>query len=80
MANFFSTIGKIAGLGGLCIGLVLYIFRDIIRKRIFPMLPPEQAYRLLRLIVLCTFVIAVIGIMLWAGPITIGSYNRVSRL
>jgi hypothetical protein len=77
VAELFSIVGKIAGLAGLCIGLVLFIFRDIIRKKIFPMLPPPEAYRVLRLIILCTFSVAVLGMILWAGPVVIGDNNRV---
>jgi hypothetical protein len=65
-SSLFSTLGQIAGIGGLALGVLLLLFRDVIKKNIFPMFKDEQlAYRLLRLIVALTFAIAVCGIAAW---------------
>ena len=48
-AKLLEIAGQVAGIGGLALGVLLIVFRDIIRKNIFPKLPPPaQAYRLLR--------------------------------
>lgn len=61
-----ETVGKVAGVGGLAITAMVLVFRDLIRKKIFPMLPAAQAYRLLRLIVLCVATISLAGLAAWA--------------
>jgi hypothetical protein len=60
-----KIVGQIAGIGGLALGVFLLLFREIIRKNIFPSLPADQAYRLLRLITLAVWSIAVVGIVAW---------------
>lgn len=64
-AEILRTTGQIAGIGGLALGVLLIILRDIIRKKIFPKLPPAQAYRLLRLITLAVWSVAIVGIVAW---------------
>jgi hypothetical protein len=64
-AEVLKAAGQIAGIGGLALGAFLLLFRDIIRKNIFPKLPAPEAYRLLRLITLAVWSIAVIGIAAW---------------
>ena len=60
-----KTVGQVAGIGGLALGVFLLLFREIIRKQIFPQLGKTHAYRLLRLISIFVFLIAVIGIGAW---------------
>jgi hypothetical protein len=60
-----KDVGQIAGIGGLALGVLLIVFRDVVRKNIFPRLPPEVAYRLLRLITLAVWSIAIVGIGAW---------------
>jgi hypothetical protein len=64
-AEVLKTVGQIAGIGGLALGVFLLLFRDIIRKNIFPKLPAPEAYRLLRLITVAVWSIAVVGIGAW---------------
>jgi len=65
-ASFLKTMGQIAGIGGLSLGVLLFVLRDIIRKRIFPKFKSEKlAYRLLRLIVVVVWSVAIIGIAAW---------------
>lgn len=79
-AEVFETVGKIAGLGGLCVGLVLFVFRDLIARVVFPRLSVEYAYKTIRLFIVATSVIAIVGMLLWAaGPIIIGSNNQIYR-
>ena len=44
-AEVLETVGKIAGIGGLALGVMLLLFRDLIRKSIFPTLKKDDAYR-----------------------------------
>jgi uncharacterized membrane protein SpoIIM required for sporulation len=67
-----EVLAKAAGIGGLALGVFLLIFRSVIRKNIFPKLQDESAYRLIRLILVLTFLIATLGIGAWIF-VTIGS-------
>ncbi len=74
------ALGKVSGIAGIAVGLAVIVFRDVIRKNIFPQLPKQNAYRLLRLIVVCAWSIAVLGLMLWQVPTIIaGNGNTVIR-
>jgi len=53
---------KVAGLAGVAIGAVVYVFREVIRKQVFPQLTKDQAYKLLNLIVILIFVVGVLGV------------------
>lgn len=64
-ASLLNVVGQIAGIGGLALGILLLIFREVIRKNIFPNLAQVQAYRIIRLIVSLTFVIALSGLAAW---------------
>jgi hypothetical protein len=61
-------VGQIAGLGGLALGVLLLVFREVLRKNIFPDLARAHAYRIIRLIVVLTFAIAAVGIGAWVLP------------
>jgi N-acetylneuraminic acid mutarotase len=58
-------MGQVAGIGGLALGVFLFLFRDIIRKNIFPTLNPEDAFRLLRLILVLIWGISFAGLIAW---------------
>lgn len=64
-AEVLKSVGAIAGIGGIALGVFLLLFRDIIRKNIFPTLPPQEAYRLLRLIAIAVWSVALAGIAAW---------------
>ena len=57
--------GLIAGIGGLSLMVVLFIYKDIIAKDIFPQLTPTQATVVIFSIIGLTFFIAIIGIYAW---------------
>lgn len=63
--SILKVVGQIAGIGGIALGVLLIIFRNIIRKNIFPQLKPAEAYKIIRLIIILTFVIALSGIIAW---------------
>lgn len=68
-ADLLKTMGQIAGIGGLALGAFLLLFRDVIRKRVFPQLTKRDAYRLLRLVAILVFSISALGVLagIWAG-------------
>jgi hypothetical protein len=63
--QILRIFGQVAGLAGLSLGVLLILFRDIIRKTIFSGLTQEHGYRLLRLIVILVWSLAVLGIGTW---------------
>jgi hypothetical protein len=64
-AEFVRIAGKVAGIGGLAIGALLILYRDVIRRNIFPQMSKGQAYGLLRLIIILAWSVAIIGIAAW---------------
>lgn len=69
--EILKITGQIAGIGGIAIGATIIIFKDVIAKNIFPSLTKTQAYSLLKLIIILTFSIAIIGILSWTYLSTI---------
>jgi hypothetical protein len=70
-ASILKTVAQIAGIGGIALGVLLIIFRNIIRKNIFPKFKNEEAYKIIRLIIILTFAIAALGIISWVYVSTI---------
>ena len=60
-----QAVGKIAGIGGLALGVFVLLFEEVIRKNIFPMLSDEHASGLIRQFMYLTFGVAVLGIAAW---------------
>jgi hypothetical protein len=63
--KLLETVGKIAGIGGLALGVFLLLFREVIRRNIFPMLSQDKAYRLIQQFMFLTFGVAALGIFAW---------------
>lgn len=63
--ELFKTLGQIAGIGGVALGVFLILFRELIRKSIFSTLKKDDAFRLLRLIALLIWIVAIAGIAAW---------------
>lgn len=61
-----KIFGQIAGIGGIAFGVFLILFREVIRKNIFPTLTKEQSYKLIRLLLIFTFLVSLTGIGAWA--------------
>jgi hypothetical protein len=64
-ASILETLGQVAGVGGVSLGVIALVFRDVIRKNIFPNLTKVQAYKVIQQIVWLTFLIAAIGLASW---------------
>lgn len=56
----------IAGVGGLAIGMVVLVFRDILAQKLFPKLTREQSAKQLRLIIIAVWSLGALGIVAWA--------------
>ena len=56
-----KTVGEVAGVAGVAIGALLFIFRGIIAKAIFPTLTKEQGFRTLRYMIFLAFAVAALG-------------------
>jgi uncharacterized protein YjbI with pentapeptide repeats len=69
-AEILKVVGQVAGIGGIALGVLLLVFREVIRKKIFPMLTKEQAYRLLRLVLLLVWLVALAGVVAWVWVAT----------
>ena len=63
--ELLKTVGQIAGIGGIALGVFLLLYRDIIRKKIFPTLTKQQGFQLLMLISVLVWSIALAGIGAW---------------
>ncbi len=64
-AEVLKTVGQVAGIGGLALGVFLLLFREIIRKSIFPTLTKAHAYRLLTLSAVLIWSVALAGLGAW---------------
>jgi len=64
-SEILKAAGQAAGIGGVALGTFLLLFRDIIRKNIFPTLSTSDAYRLLLLISVAIWSVGVGGIVAW---------------
>ena len=63
--HVLQAVGKVAGIGGIALGVFMLLFREVIRKNIFPTLSDDEAYRLIRQFMYLTFGIALVGIAAW---------------
>ena len=66
-AELLGTLGKIAGLAGVSVGVVLLIFKDVLKQKLIPKadLTPNQAFHIILAILILTFGVAAIGIVAW---------------
>jgi len=66
--NLLIGLGKIAGVGGIALGVFVVLFRQLILQKVFPEhLPANQGYNLLLLFMLFTFGVAISGLAVWAA-------------
>jgi len=63
--ELLKIVGQVAGIGGLALGTFILLFREILRKAIFPTLTKAQAYRLLLLLSFFIWTLALAGIGAW---------------
>lgn len=66
ITELLLTSGKIAALAGASLGLVLIIYRNIIRQNIFAVLTRKQSFQILWLIITSSFVLSISGLLIAA--------------
>jgi hypothetical protein len=77
MSDVLEIMGKVAGIGGLALGVFLFLFRDLIRRTAVGTLGPRLTYRVLRQFMFYVWSVAIIGLVLWFGSDTISSNGAV---
>jgi len=60
-----EEILKYTGIGGLALSVLFVLFKNIIKKNIFPSLSQVQGYKILRLIIILVFVISLVSIIIY---------------
>jgi hypothetical protein len=65
-AALLETMGKVAGIGGLALGVLLLALRQVLQTGVFSKLSGKDSFRLLRLVTILTFIVAVAGLGAWA--------------
>lgn len=65
--KLLSAVGKIAGLGGIALGVLLLIFQGVLQKQFLPQagLTSDQAFAIMLSVLILTFGISGIGVMAW---------------
>jgi hypothetical protein len=61
-------LGKIAGIGGVSLGVLLILFRVLLQRIKFPPPTKAQAYRIILVFMVLVWSIAVLGIIVWWVP------------
>ncbi len=67
-----ETLGQIAGVAGVAIGVFLFITRDLIAKNIFPKLTKAHSTKIIVMFAFMAWSVALAGIGAW-------SYTEVNR-
>lgn len=60
--ELFKTLGKLFGIGGLTIGFLLIVIYKIFEKNIFSKLDKNQSFKIIRLLIILSFLIGIIGL------------------
>jgi hypothetical protein len=73
-SKILSSLGKIAGVGGIALGVFLLIFQGVLQKQFLPQagLGSAQAFAIILSLMILTFGIAGIGVMAWLIGRTVG--------
>ena len=74
-SKILGYLGKVAGIGGIAVGVLLLVFQGVLKKEFLPQagLGPEQAFAIMLALMILTFGVAGIGVIAWlvgrtAGP------------
>ncbi len=60
-----ETLGKIAGIAGIAFGVLLFTFRGVLQKNIFPKLDQRQGFVLIRNMIIAASLLAALGLGAW---------------
>lgn len=77
--NVLETTGQIAGIGGIALGVFFLLARKIIAKKIFPTLSPKQGYRLLTLLVILAWSVALAGLATYLASKYLEMYGKTPK-
>jgi len=75
--NTYLELGQIAGIGGITIGLISTVFGIILKNKVLSNFSSDNAFKIVRLIIILSFLIGVIGIGAWVYLETRVSVNHV---
>lgn len=64
--DILRTVGQVAGLGGLALGILLLLYRDVIRLKVFRRLSADQSFRVIVLLLVLVWSVALAGLGGWA--------------
>lgn len=64
-AQLLKTVGSIAGVAGIALGIILLIYTEIVRRPSISKLSQKRSFELLRLIVIASWSIGVLGLGVW---------------
>lgn len=79
MFEILETVGKVAGLGGLVVGVFLLLFREVIRKNIFSGMTKAQSYKTIRLFLVLVWSVAIFGMIVWLVNAYIVKYSPPTK-
>jgi len=73
-SKILSSVGKVAGLGGIALGVLLLIFQGVLQQKFLPQagLESAQAFAVILSLMILTFGIAGIGVIAWLVGRTVG--------
>ena len=77
--NNLIELGKIAGIGGISLGIIFLLYRQIFAKNNFSNLTPEHGYNILRLSIILLFIIGIVGMLLWTLPPLLLDVNKKEK-
>jgi len=66
--SILATLGKITGVGGIALGVLLTLFRTVITESL-PHVERADAARILQVTLLFTFAITIVGLVIWASQV-----------
>ena len=72
-----ASLGKVAGIGGIALGVLALVLKDVLASSVFAALPAAQAGQLLLVVIVGAFVIGGLGIAAWA--LSHGAQSKTGR-
>lgn len=64
-AQILKVVGRVAGIGGLALGVFLLLFKDLLKKIVAPKMTPEHWFKVVIIFMVLVWSIAVLGIGPW---------------
>ena len=75
--ELIKQVGAVAGIGGISLAVFLLLARAILKRDIFPTLNKVQAFRILRWLIVLSFILSFSGIIAW---VTTESFRTTSKI